>query len=366
MTDYHLGILLGASTALTFTFQGLWSRSVQRIEGPVRYVCYASIVPALVSVISWIFFPPIMHWPVIQAALILAPIQFLGTFAMGLAFSKGDVSMVTPIFGSKPLLVTLLGATLALEPATPSLWLASIVVFIALYLLNGKREVILRPWLVLQPVVLLVIAACTCFGISDFVTKHYVTAEVRVWDFLTVSWTMRGMLLLVFLLFYSRRRKEAFFPQRWSLAMLAAPVIMLHGFAFAEAMRLTGSAILINILSSMRGLVSVLVIFGLGLLKMGSYERMSGGLVIGRLAGSLLVCLSIYLAIGGMKPDADEANNPTTPAVVPQTVTAPAMPAIPAIPAIPDAPATPGTPGTPGTSAATTQEPAPDNASDNP
>ncbi len=310
MSNYHIGVILGLSTALTFTFLSMWARGMQRQEGPIRYVCYMSIIPGVVALLSWIAFPPQMHWTLVKAALLLTPVQFLGSLTMGLALSKGDVSHVTPIFGSKPLIVTLIASSLALEPATPNLWLASIVVFVALFLLNGKREVILKPWLVLQPVVLLVIVSCACYGINDLVTKYYVnSAKIPVWDFLSINWVVRGLVMAGFLMVYTRKRRESMLPRRWPLAIIAAPVLVVHAVAFVMAMKLTESAIVVNILSSMRGLVSVLLIFGLGIFSMGNYERMTRPMIFSRLAGSLLVCLAIYLALGLNQP----ASSPETP-----------------------------------------------------
>ena len=166
-----------------------------------------------------------------------------------------------------------------------------------------------------------------------------------VWDFMSINWVVRGTVMLIFFYIHTRRRNESMLPSRWPLAIIAAPVLVCHALAFVLALKLTDSAIVVNILSSFRGLVSVLLIFGLGLIRMGNYERMTVPIVFGRLAGSLLVCLGIYLALGGMddKGPADVEPPPAItlpvahPAAIITPVDQPAQPAATPAPAVPSA-----------------------------
>ena len=63
------------------------------------------------------------------------------------------------------------------------------------------------------------------------------------------------------------------------------------------AIQLTGSAVLTNVLASVRGLLSVVAVIVLARWGLVRKEPMTRPVVVARIVGSLLVCLAIYVGL---------------------------------------------------------------------
>lgn len=301
MTSDQLGILLGLSTALTFTALSLFSREVQHREGPWRFIALASIAPLAICLPAWLLFPPDWSWELLRAVLIAAVPVSLGFFFMGLAVRYADVSHVGPIMGSKALLTTIMAAVFGFEPVRPEMWVAAGILVVALFLVAGNRQVLRRPWVIVDRGLVLAGLMCLFTGLNDLIAGQQMrTYDLRAWDFLSVSWLLRGSVSLVVLTAVCRARGLRILPQRASTFWGLAVTVVAHGLAFIGAIKLTDSAVLVNVLSSLRGLASVAAVVLLARWGLSRREVLSPGVVAARVVGSVLVCGAVALALLGL------------------------------------------------------------------
>lgn len=309
MNEFHLGVVFGLLSAATFVLLSFWSRELQHREGPWRYMLYISTGPVVIALVSWLVVPPQFSWPLVRAAALAATPAMSGLFFMGLAVRYGDMSHVAPIMGSKALVATVLAVTFGFEPVAPMLWVASGVLLVALFLLSGNREVIRRPWRVAEPALALALLMTVFASLSDLISRQQIDAHgLRVWDFLTVGWIIRGTFCALVLLVVCAVRRQRPRLGRPSTFLITAPVVALHGVVFVAALRFSHSAVLTNVLTSFRGVIAVVVVLLLARWNLGRKETLTRGMVAARVVGSLLICLAVWLGLQGTRDVRDESS----------------------------------------------------------
>jgi drug/metabolite transporter (DMT)-like permease len=303
VTQFQLGTILGLVSAATFVVFGLWSREVQHREGPWRYMVYISVGPMLAGAAAWLVVPglrPEFSWTLWRGVAMAAAPAMTGMFFMGLAVRHADVSHVGPVMGSKALVITVLAVVFGFEPVAPRLWAASGILLVALFLVSGNREVIRRPWRIVDRGLVLGMLMCVFASLADLISRRQMADhDLRFWDFLSAGWMVRGSLCLTVLLVACGVRRLPILPRRASTFSVTALVVMAHGVIIVAAFRLTDSAVLTNVLTSLRGVLSVVAVILLARWNIGRRERLTRGIVAARVVGSLLICGAVYLALVG-------------------------------------------------------------------
>ena len=312
MSDLHLGIILAFASAATFVGQNFWLRELQAREGPWRYLFLINAAPAVFGVLSWAILPPDLSWELLRGSLYASIPGIIGMLMLGLAVHYGDISHVGPIIGGKPLITTALAAALCLEATPGTLWMASGVLLVALFLISGTRDVLRRPWRVLEPAVLLALGFCIAYSICDLISNRQMKSYgLSFWDFLVMNWLVRSVMIGVPLGIICLVARKRAFPTRWSTSLWTIPAMSLHGVAFLGAIKLTESAVLTNVLASVRGLLSVVAVLVLARWGLVRKEPMTRPVIVARVAGSVLVCFAVYLGLR------DQLGKPKGPPDVP-------------------------------------------------
>lgn len=327
MTSYHLGIVLGLTSAVTFVVMSLWSREIQHREGPWRYLVYISVGPAVVGMVSWLVVPPQFSWPLFRGVMMAAAPALVGMFFMGLAVRHGDISHVGPVMGSKALVITALAAGLGFEPVAPQFWVASGMLLVALLLVSGNREVIRRPWRVIERALVLGLLMCTFTSLADLISRREMAVHhLSFWEFLTVGWVIRGTFCSTILLVFCAVRRLPVLPRKASTFWITAPIVMAHGIAIVAAFKLTNSAVLTNILTSLRGVGSVAAVLLLAHWSIGRRETLTRPMIAARVVGSLLICAAVWVALAGRAAPPAESADPKGDAAEPATSSPSATP----------------------------------------
>ncbi len=298
LSTYQIGVLLAIASSFTATGIMLWGRELQHREGPWRYMLLITIGPALVGLLSWILYPPDWSYVLIESAFLVTIPVLLAKFLVGLALRFGHASHVAPAMGAKALTVTALAALLGFEPVTPNFWIAAAILFVGLLLVSGNTEVFTRPWRVLDLTMGVALLACIGYSFADLITRSRMAEHnLAVWDFVSVSWVCRGALVFLGCMAIKCFRKCRLMPARLSAFAITPIFICTHSLIIIGAFKYTNSAVLVNVLTNLRGIVSLLVVVALAHYNLTRDEELTRSMFTIRLLGSLLICFAVYLAL---------------------------------------------------------------------
>jgi drug/metabolite transporter (DMT)-like permease len=222
---------------------------------------------------------------------------FTGITLNVLALQSGDVSIATPLLGTKVLFVALFTTVVLSEPVQATLWLAAVLVVVSLWILRGPgRNLIGRFW----PTVLLALSSSASFALCDV----FFQAWARIWG---IGIFIPSVFTMVCALSCGLRIR---FPQRTGalsgkgLKWLIAGCILnglqtLGMFICVSLFEHPNAATAINVVYNSRVIWSVALVWAVGQ-WFGNIEREQGlKVMMGRLAGSMLLLGAIVLALLG-------------------------------------------------------------------
>jgi drug/metabolite transporter (DMT)-like permease len=217
---------------------------------------------------------------------------FIGQVFTFLALMRGDVSVATPVLGSKVIFVAFFSVLLGAEKVTPAMWIAVALTAVATALLGAggsvkDRGVILRS-------LLFGFCAAACFAYTDVLQQRWVPQwgfyHYAPTQFLTVA--LLSFALVPF--FRGSLRDLPFAAWRWGLGGSIVLAVQAGGVAWGIVFI---GATVTNVLYNSRGMWSVVLVWTVGH-WFGNVERSRGRAVMfRRLAGSLLLLAAIALIV---------------------------------------------------------------------
>ncbi len=215
---------------------------------------------------------------------------FIGQIFTFLALSRGDVSVATPVLGSKVIFVALFTVLFGTAAVTPAMWAAVFITAVATALLGsgGQRKdnaALLRS-------LLYGFTAALAFALTDVLQQRW----VALWGFTHFAPTMFAFVALLSLglipFFQGSLRDLTSATWRWALA--GGVLLGLQALGIAWSILAIG-ATTTNILYNSRGMWSVVLVMGVGH-WFGNFERDLGrAVMLRRLAGSALLLVAIAL-----------------------------------------------------------------------
>jgi uncharacterized membrane protein len=227
---------------------------------------------------------------------LLAGLAFFAGIVMNiLALHKGDVSVATPLLGTKVLFVALFTIVVLGEHVMLSLWLAAILVVVALKLLRESGDRIYQGF---WPTVFFATGSSSAFALCDVFFQSW----ARLWGIgLFIPLVFAVVCVLSFgLRFWFPRQAGPFSAgaRRWLLAACALNGIQTLGmFICISLFRHPNAATAVNIVYNSRGIWSVLLVWLAGH-WFGNIERDQGAKVMrARLVGSILLLSAVILTL---------------------------------------------------------------------
>jgi len=211
---------------------------------------------------------------------------FAGQVFTFLAFNRGDVSVVTPLLGTKVIWVAGFSMLLAGTGLTPHLWVAVFATAVGAAILGYQPGA--HPRHVALSVAAALATSCS-FGLADVMVQKYAPA----WgfgSFVPVMYLVVGLLTLGLLPLLGEGG--------WTPGWLGVGSILLAIQALALAFSLTmyGQATRMNIAYTSRGLWSVTLIWAFGH-WFGNTERDGGSrMMLRRMGGAALLVVAIIIA----------------------------------------------------------------------
>lgn len=248
---------------------------------------------ALIFVPVWFWqhgriFPAIDYWQPLLTATLFIVGQVLTFFAL----SRGDVSIVTPVLGTKVILVALFSSMLRIGHVPLKWWLGAACSTLAILLLHlsaGKnRRSVLAP-------AMFAFCSAAAFGLNDVLLQKW----IPVWgigSFFPPMFLMVAVISFGFVPFFSAPLGRL----NGSMWRWVGPGVVLMGLnngGIVFAIGLMGSATAVNILYSSRGLFSVAAVWLIGHWFHSEEKNLELSVLRWRLLGAGLMGAAIVLVL---------------------------------------------------------------------
>lgn len=217
---------------------------------------------------------------------------FVGQVFTFLALSRGDVSVATPVLGTKVIFVALFSVMLGTAEVDSRMWIAVALTALATTLLGWggpvkDRSAILRS-------LLYGFCAAACFAYTDVLQQRW----VPLWGFnhyAPAQFLSVALCSFALIPFFRGRLRDLSAPA-WRWALGGSIVLSLQAGGIAWAIVFIGATIT-NVLYNSRGMWSVVLVWTIGH-WFGNVERTRGrAVMLRRLAGSALLLAAIFLVV---------------------------------------------------------------------
>jgi len=226
---------------------------------------------------------------------VAAGLAFLGGQTLiFMAISRGDVSVTTPVMGAKVILVALLASVLRVGEVPLQWWIGAGLSAAAVALLHAgeRRGGRTRQ---LGPTVALTLASAFSYSLGDVMMQKWVPAWGAA-RFFPVMFLAVALLSFAFVPFFSAplRRLEA---QAWRWVLLGAGLMGLNNAGIVIAIGQGVGATAVNIVYSLRGLVSVALVWAIGHWFANEEQHLAPGVLRARLVGAALMLSAVALVL---------------------------------------------------------------------
>lgn len=219
---------------------------------------------------------------------------FIGSWFTFIAMQRGDVSLVTPVLGSKVVFVALATTLFIANGMPPLMWIAALLTTAGILMMSATDLKTPRGARLAGPVMIALISAAF-FAMADVVMQKF-APQFGGKMFLAVMSGTYGVLSATAMLTGLNRPPITWSrATAWSVAgsILVAGQSLLMGIALA----FYSDAIGVNVVYATRGLWSLMVVALLGPL-IGNRERHDSGRAYGiRVFAAILLLASVVIAV---------------------------------------------------------------------
>ncbi len=254
----------------------------------------ANLVPAVLFQLLWLVAGRV-DWSQLWRPAVATVSFLLGQIFTFRALRAGEVSVATPLLGTKVIMTAVFSAVLFGQTLAAAWWIGAAASTLGVVLVTGATWRSLAPRL-RQPDALYSLGAAACFGLTDVLVQHWARlAGVAV--FVALMFGMVGVVSLA--LFLPGEGRKIFDLPRSAIAPLAigATGLSLQALVLAVALGLHESATVVNIVYSSRAVWSVALAWLLARYWKMEEARDSGEVMRRRLAGSLLLFAAVVVIL---------------------------------------------------------------------
>ena len=224
----------------------------------------------------------------------LGVLFFTGGWFTFVAMQRGDVSLVTPVLGSKVVFVALSASLLIAGSMKPLMWVAAIITTAGIFLMSATDFKTPKGARLDGPVVMALISAAF-FALADVLLQRWAPAFGAKTFLAIMSATTGALSLFAMTLLPKRPPMPWNRATQWSLggSALIAAQSMLMGISLA----FFNDAIGVNVIYATRGMWSLAVVALLGPL-LGNRERHESGRAYGiRIVAAMLLMAGVVCAV---------------------------------------------------------------------
>lgn len=233
-----------------------------------------------------------IDWSLIWKPLVMGLTFFVGTWLTFVGIKRGDVSMVTPIMGTKVVFVALGVVLLTREMPSVALWIAAILTAVGI-LVMGAADMKKGQYLVFT--ILITLLSAAVFGLCDVLVSWW-SPSFGAPTFLAIGSLVVGLLSGVMWLLQGRPdlklRKIA---GKW--AWWGAFCVGLQAIGMGISLSFFDDATGINVVYASRGLWVIVLVVVFGAALGNSEHRDTGRAFLWRVAGTVLLTIAVVIAV---------------------------------------------------------------------
>jgi len=233
-----------------------------------------------------------VDWSLVQWPIFVGVGFFLGGWLTFIAIQRGDVSLVTPLLGTKVVFVALGSVLFTAQQLSIPLWIAALLTALGIFLIGfrdvrGARHASFTAGITLT--------SAAFFGLCDVMLSTWAT-RFGPFTFLSFSSLIVGSLTIIVWLCQGRRRVlPPAGPRGWTIA--SAVVVAIQAIMIGLALSFFNDATGINVMYASRGLWAVVLVYWFGTM-LGNDERATSGRLFGwRFLGTILLTASVIIAV---------------------------------------------------------------------
>jgi drug/metabolite transporter (DMT)-like permease len=247
-------------------------------------VCYSLL---------WFVESPPMDWQLLWQPGLIAVCLFGGMAMQFIALDRGDISVAVPILGLKVLIVAALTPLLTGEALRASLWLSAFLSVLGVTFLNRTGSI--KPQKSLAPAII-------AGGLSAFFFASFdILVELwgRSWGagrLLPCIFWMTALLSAGCTLRYPVHLAKLT-PLTWKWLLSGAFLISLQSVLFVGCLAVYGQAARANIFYSIRGLLSVVLVWTIGHWFASEERQLSTLTFVYRLLGAGFILAAIIITM---------------------------------------------------------------------
>lgn len=273
--------------ALTVKRAGAFGVGVWRTSFVANWIMFAVFVP------FWFWRGGQLHPPADYWQPAVTGLCFLGGQALlFLALSKGDVSVTTPVMGAKVILVALFSSLLRVGDVPLKWWLGAGLSAAAVALLHlGEESKHRRVGLT----VLLAALSAASFGLGDVLMQKWVPAW-GAGSYFPPMFLLVALYSLGFVPFFAAPLR-ALNSEAWRWVVAGGFLMAVNNAGIVITLGIWGGATAVNIVYSVRGLVSVVLVWAIGHWFANAERHLAPGVLRSRLVGAALMIGAVVLVL---------------------------------------------------------------------
>lgn len=291
MQPYHWIPLLNA---VIYTVGALClKRATTHGVGPWRTTFISNLAMFLAAFPLWFFGEPVESASGLLLPLAAGCAFFVGQLLTCLAIHRGDVSLLTPLLGTKTVFVAIIVSVGMGEVLTPSVWVGAILSAVAILMMRGGASAD-RSKIMLTMV--LGIGSALSFAGADSLMASF-GGELGFHK--TVAGTFSAVMLCslgLVPLFKSNMNSISSVTWKWMGG--GAGLMALQAGLMAFVLSTYGRATVVNVMFSSRGIWSVVLVWWIGHWFSNEEQLLDKAVLIRRFLGSLLLIGAIFTVIG--------------------------------------------------------------------
>jgi len=291
-------LVVGTASGFLHSIYSALSKVVLKrgLKTPLLFLLYVNVFQALGTFVLWLAVKPALPGEALGPLLAAGGTCVLAYIFLYASLASGDVSSVMPIMGSKVIFSGALAHVMLNEGHSWPIYLAVFLVAVSVGVLGYSPAKGGHSRFQAKPIVLMLLC-CVVFSFTDIFIKRSLL-HLDSYNFLVYYNLIVGLASLL-IIPYLRHRGVPLRVGSRNLRVigLSAVFLIASTLLFVIALNLADGVVIPNILMATRGVFIVLISLVLSHRGSKALDEQSRGVYVFRFLASLLIVLSVVIAL---------------------------------------------------------------------